>query len=183
MLRFGAYSEEVIERLNWMRDVLGPTLKQALKAMEGGLAVNPLIAKAIAMGDEFHQRNIAASLAFLKEVGPIITSLDIDREKAAQVIKFLSDTDQFFLNIMMASAKAVMDSADVYKRQMLHGFGPASAGIVRCAFLNGAESHAKSDAQMSESNVQTRANSQSRAGIPGPHRDGPNPQSPAFLLL
>lgn len=111
VLRFGAYSEEVIERLNWMRDVLGPTLKQALKAMEGGLAVNPLIAKAIAMGDEFHQRNIAASLAFLKEVGPIITSLDIDREKAAQVIKFLSDTDQFFLNIMMASAKAVMDSA------------------------------------------------------------------------
>ena len=106
VLRFGAYSEEVIERLNWMRDVLGPTLKQALKAMEGGLAVNPLIAKAIAMGDEFHQRNIAASLAFLKEVGPIITSLDIDREKAAQVIKFLSDTDQFFLNII-----------DVYKRQ------------------------------------------------------------------
>ena len=56
-----------------MRDVLGPTLGKALRSMENGLAINPLIAKAIAMGDEFHQRNIAASLVFLKEMAPLIT--------------------------------------------------------------------------------------------------------------
>ena len=67
VLRFGAYSEEVVDRLRWMRDILGPTLGKAIRKL-GGIAVNPLIAKAIAMGDEFHQRNIAASLAFLKEV-------------------------------------------------------------------------------------------------------------------
>ncbi len=111
VLRFGAYSEEVVERLRWMRDVLGPTLGRALRSMDGGLAVNPLIAKAIAMGDEFHQRNIAASLAFLKEVAPIITAMDMDEKDRYDVIKFLADTDQFFLNIMMATGKAVMDAA------------------------------------------------------------------------
>lgn len=111
VLRFGAYDEEVVNRLRWMRDVLGPTLGKALRSMENGLAVNPMIAKAVAMGDEFHQRNIAASLAFLKEVAPIITAMDMDEKDRYDVIKFLSDTDQFFLNIMMATGKAVMDSA------------------------------------------------------------------------
>lgn len=111
VLRFGAYSEEVIDRLRWMRDVLGPTLGKALRSMENGLAVNPLIAKAVAMGDEFHQRNIAASLAFLKEVAPIITKMEMDEKDRYDVIKFLADTDQFFLNIMMATGKAVMDDA------------------------------------------------------------------------
>ncbi len=112
VLRFGAYSEEVVDRLRWMRDVLGPILGKALRSMENGLAINPLIAKAIAMGDEFHQRNIAASLAFLKEVAPIITAMDdISDKDRYDVIKFLADTDQFFLNIMMATGKAVMDAA------------------------------------------------------------------------
>lgn len=111
VLRFGAYSQEVIDRLRWMRDVLGPTLSRALKTKENGLAVNPMIAKAIAMGDEFHQRNIAASLVFLKEVAPAITALDMDQKDKVDVIQFLSDTDQFFLNIMMATGKAIMDGA------------------------------------------------------------------------
>ncbi len=111
VLRFGAYSEEVIDRLRWMRDVLGPVLGKALRSMENGLAINPLIAKAIAMGDEFHQRNIAASLAFMKEMAPIITGMDLDEQDKYDVIKFLADTDQFFLNIMMPTAKSVMDYA------------------------------------------------------------------------
>jgi len=111
VLRFGAYDSEVVNRLRWMRDVLGPTLGRVLREMDNGLSINPLIAKAVAMGDEFHQRNIAASLAFLKEVAPAITKLDMDEKDRFDVIKFLSDTDQFFLNIMMATGKAVMDYA------------------------------------------------------------------------
>ena len=110
VLRFGAYSEEVVNRLRWMRDILGPTLGKAIREL-GGIDVNPLMAKALAMGDEFHQRNIAASLSFLKEVAPVITKLDIDEKDRYDVIRFLSDTDQFFLNIMMATGKAVMDAA------------------------------------------------------------------------
>lgn len=111
VLRFGAYSEEVVTRLHWMADVLGPTLGKAIRTIDGGLNLNPLIAKAVAMGDEFHQRNIAASLCFLKEMSPIIVNLDMDEEDRRDVIKFLADTDQFFLNIMMATGKAVMDGA------------------------------------------------------------------------
>ena len=110
VLRFGAYSQEVIDRLRWMRDILGPTLGRAVRA-RGGIAVNPMIAKAIAMGDEFHQRNIAASLVFLKEVAPTITEMDMDEKDRYDVIKFLADTDQFFLNVMMATGKSIMDGA------------------------------------------------------------------------
>ncbi|MGX7386666.1 DUF1116 domain-containing protein [Carnobacterium divergens] len=111
VLRFGAYSDEVITRLRWMRDVLGPVLGKAIRTIENGMNLNVLIAKAIAIGDEFHQRNIAASLAFLKEMAPIIVGLDIDEKERQEVIKFLADTDQFFLNIMMAASKAIMDGA------------------------------------------------------------------------
>lgn len=111
VLRFGAYSEEVIERLRFMRDVLGPVLSAALNTLPEGLALNTLISKAIAMGDEFHQRNIAASFVFLKEMAPLISALDIENEKKTDAIRFLAVTDQFFLNIMMAAAKSVMDYA------------------------------------------------------------------------
>ncbi|MDQ0175414.1 YlbE family protein [Bacillus chungangensis] len=111
VLRFGAYSQEVIDRLTWMKNVLGPVLGQALRSTEDGLNLNVMIAKAITMGDEFHQRNIAASLIFLKEISPYIVDLNIDEKDRRDVIKFLADTDQFFLNIMMATAKTVLDGA------------------------------------------------------------------------
>lgn len=111
VLRFGAYSQEVIDRLTWMKNVLGPVLGQALRSTEDGLNLNVMIAKAITMGDEFHQRNIAASLIFLKEISPFIVDLNIDEKDRRDVIKFLADTDQFFLNIMMATAKTVLDGA------------------------------------------------------------------------
>lgn len=111
VLRFGAYSQEVVDRLAWMQNVLGPTLAKALKKTDEGLNLNVLIARSITMGDEFHQRNIAASLNFLKEMAPLITTLAISEDEKYEVIKFLSDTDQFFLNIMMAAGKAIMDGA------------------------------------------------------------------------
>lgn len=117
VLRFGAYSEEVTNRLAWMRDVLAPTLSKALKVKGDGLNINVMIAKAITMGDEFHQRNIAASLVFLKEIAPYILLTDASEEDKQAVVKFLADTDQFFLNIAMATGKSVMDAA----RTIQHG--------------------------------------------------------------
>src|SRR5699024_8212783 len=112
VMRFGAYNEQVINRLHWMKDVLGPVLGEAIRSLEDGMNVIVLIAIAIAMGDEFHQRNIASSYAFLRDIAPVISSLDhIDNEKRTEVIQFLSDTDQFFLNVAMATGKAMMDAA------------------------------------------------------------------------
>ncbi|WP_206106167.1 DUF1116 domain-containing protein [Paenibacillus dendritiformis] len=111
VLRFGAYREEVISRLRWIRDVLGPGMSKALKASDGGINLNVVVAKAITMGDEFHQRNIAASLLLLKELAPLLLATDVPETDKRTIIKFLADTDQFFLNVMMASCKAIMDGA------------------------------------------------------------------------
>ena len=46
-----------------------------------------------------------------QEVSPVITKMEMDDKDRSDVIKFLADTDQFFLNIMMATGKAVMDGA------------------------------------------------------------------------
>lgn len=116
VLRFGAYSQEVIDRLVWMRDVLGPVLSKALKKTEDGLNLNVLIARSITMGDEFHQRNIAASANFLCSIAPLISELDISEKDRYDVIKFLADTDQFFLNIMMATGKSIADAARKYQK-------------------------------------------------------------------
>jgi len=111
VLRFGAYSDEVVTRLQWMRDVLGPVLAKAVKKKEDGLNLNVIIAKAITMGDEFHQRNIAASALFMKDTMPYLLKTDISKKDLESVTKFLADTDQFFLNIMMATSKSIVDCA------------------------------------------------------------------------
>lgn len=113
VLRFGAYSSEVVDRLKWMKDVLGPTLSKALQKIEGGLNINVIVAKALTMGDEFHQRNIAASALFLKDIMPYLLKTDISPAELEEVTVFLADTDQFFLNIMMATCKVIMDSSRV----------------------------------------------------------------------
>lgn len=110
VLRFGAYNEEVINRLKWMKDVLGPALSKALKQIDGGMNANVIIAKAITMGDEFHQRNIAASALFMKDIVPYLLTADLPEKELQEVTQFLADTDQFFLNVMMATGKVVMDS-------------------------------------------------------------------------
>ncbi|HAE92547.1 MAG TPA: hypothetical protein DCG60_07910 [Tissierella sp.] len=111
VLRFGAYSQEVIDRLHWMKDVLGPSISKALKKIDGGMNLNVIIAKAITMGDEFHQRNIAASTLFFKDIASYLIQSDINHDDLEDVMKFLADTDQFFLNIAMATCKVVMDYA------------------------------------------------------------------------
>ena len=113
VLRFGAYSSEVVDRLKWMKDVLGPALSKALQKIEGGLNINVIVAKALTMGDEFHQRNIAASALFLKDIMPYLLKTDISSAELEEVTVFLADTDQFFLNIMMATCKVIMDSSRV----------------------------------------------------------------------
>lgn len=109
VLRFGAYSQEVVDRLHWMADELGPVLSKALKLSDGGINLNVLLARAITQGDEFHQRNMAATLNFLKEVAPLIVRTDASEDAKERVIQFLADTDQFFLNVMMATGKAIVD--------------------------------------------------------------------------
>ncbi len=110
VMRFGAYNEEVQTRLRWMRDTLAPVLSEALQALEGGIDLTAVMAQAITMGDEFHQRNIAASALLMRTLAPKITLLAREKTQLAEVMQFLSVTDQFFLNLAMAYCKAAMDA-------------------------------------------------------------------------
>jgi hypothetical protein len=71
VLRFGANSDEVLTRLRWMRDTLAPTLAAGLKAL-GPVELKPLMAQALHMGDEVHNRNAAASGLLLKRLAPAL---------------------------------------------------------------------------------------------------------------
>ena len=110
VMRFGAYGEDVQQRLRWMRDSLAPVLKAVLATLEEGIDLTALMAQAISMGDEFHQRNIAASALLMRRLAPEISLLPRDKAELAQVMQFLSITDQFFLNLAMAYCKAAMDA-------------------------------------------------------------------------
>ncbi|NIY47608.1 DUF1116 domain-containing protein [Cedecea colo] len=111
VMRFGAYGPDVQQRLRWMRDTLTPVLQEALQKIEGGIDLTALMAQAITMGDEFHQRNIAASALLMRTLAPHIVKLDRPKSELGEVMQFLSVTDQFFLNLAMAYSKAVMDAA------------------------------------------------------------------------
>lgn len=108
VMRFGANGPEVIDRLRWMETVLAPHLQKAL-AHRGPIPLKVVMAKALAMGDEMHQRNIAASALIAQEVMPALIHVTPDREALEQMASFMIGNAQFFLNLAMAAAKAAMD--------------------------------------------------------------------------
>lgn len=110
VLRFGAYDETVIARLWWMRDVLAPALHSALQRGDP-IPLLPLMARAVTMGDEMHQRNVAASGLLYRLVAPVLADSH-PSAPVAELLRFLSETDQFFLNLAMAACKAMMDACD-----------------------------------------------------------------------
>jgi hypothetical protein len=109
-LRFGAYGPEVLERLAWMRDTLGPALGKALDAL-GGLELKPLAAQALLMGDEVHNRNAAASSLLLRRIASALLHARLPENELAKVFDFIAGNDHFFLNISMAMCKLALDGA------------------------------------------------------------------------
>jgi hypothetical protein len=77
VMRFGGNDSEVLDRLRWIADVLGPALSSALKA-SGGIGLKSIIARGLAMGDEMHQRNVACSALFVREIGPWVAMSLVD---------------------------------------------------------------------------------------------------------
>ena len=129
VLRMGANGPEVLERLRWLRDVFGPSLAAALRLSEG-VDLRAIIGRALTMGDEMHQRNVAATLLLLREVAPLLARTELPAEQQSSVVAFMGQTDQFFLNVAMAACKAIADAA--------HAAG-AESSIVTAMSRNGVE--------------------------------------------
>jgi hypothetical protein len=110
VLRYGANDQEVLERLRWMRDVLGPALGRAIRAA-GGVDVKQHTAQALHMGDECHNRNRAASSILIRTLAPFLVETSQSPQETASVLRFMGDNQHFYLNISMACCKASADAA------------------------------------------------------------------------
>lgn len=108
VLRYGAYGPEVLERLQWMDRVLGPVLSAAIE-LGGSIDLRAMIAQALQMGDELHNRNRAATSLFLRELAPWV--VEAAAGSAAEVLRFVNGNDHFFLNAAMAAGKVSTDAA------------------------------------------------------------------------
>lgn len=109
VLRYGAYSEEVINKLRWMEEVMVPLLNEAIEA-SGGIDIRALLAESLHMGDEGHNRNKAGSIMFTVKLAPFIAKVSKDPSVASEVIAFLGDNALSVLNPVMAACKAMSDA-------------------------------------------------------------------------
>jgi hypothetical protein len=110
VLRFGANDRGVIDRLLFIARDVAPALRAALARL-GGIELAPLMAQALTMGDEVHNRNAAATSLLFKRLAPAMLAADVSRERAAAALDFIAGNDHFFLNLSMAACKAMLDAA------------------------------------------------------------------------
>jgi hypothetical protein len=108
-LNYGLYDQDVQHNLEVLADVIGPTLGEVVRSVEGGIPLRPLIERALRQGDELHSRNTAASLLFLREIVPAL--LDLESPHARVLTEYMTSGDYFFLRLSMAASKSMADRA------------------------------------------------------------------------
>jgi hypothetical protein len=128
VLRMGAYAPEVLERVRWLNTDLADALRSAIEAM-GGIDLRNLIAQALHMGDECHNRNKAAGALFLRAVAPQLARGGLEPEALADILAFMGENEIWFLNLSMAACKATLDAA----------VGIPGSTVVTCMARNGHE--------------------------------------------
>lgn len=109
VLRYGGLGDEVLDRLKWMGDVLGPALQAAIRSL-GEMKVKTIMSEALHMADDLHNRYKAASSLFVNRIAPAIFDSIEDRKTARQVLEFIAANDYTFLNIAMPGLKAMADA-------------------------------------------------------------------------
>jgi hypothetical protein len=110
VLRYGAYSPDVLSRLRWMADVLGPMLQAAVRA-HGPIDIKAILAQMLQMGDEAHNRNRAGTLMLLRELMPALIDSGFPSSEVAEAAAFVAGNDHFFLNLAMPACKLTLDAA------------------------------------------------------------------------
>jgi hypothetical protein len=100
---FGRETPAAIARLEFLRDVGGPMLRQVLDS-SGPIDVFALAAQGVQIGDDVHMRTQGTTNLMIRNLLPQLMALpDAGRAPMAQ---FLSVNHLFFLNLAMAGAKA-----------------------------------------------------------------------------
>ncbi len=128
VLRYGAYSEDVLKRLRWLDGVMGPVLADAVEAADG-IDIKALLSEALHMGDEGHNRNKAGSILFLKSLAPYIAKAAPNSDVASDILRSIGDNALAVLNPVMAACKAIADA----------GHGVEGSTIVTTMARNGTD--------------------------------------------
>ncbi len=110
VLRYGAYSPEVIARLRWMSAGLAPLLQAGLRA-RGPVDITAILAQMVQMGDEAHNRNRTGTLMFLRDLLPALIESGFPAAEVARAAAFIGGNDHFFLNLAMPACKLALDAA------------------------------------------------------------------------
>ncbi len=110
VLRYGAYGPEVLTRLRWMGDVLGPLLQAAVRGTPEPSDVTGILTQMLQMGDEAHNRNRAGTLMLLRDLSPAMVTSGFDAGDVADSLRFVGGNDHFFLNLAMPACKLALDA-------------------------------------------------------------------------
>lgn len=110
VLRYGAYSPDVLTRLRWMSEVLGPLLAVAARSA-GPVDVTGILTQMLQMGDEAHNRNRAGTLMLLRDLAPAMVQSGRGAADVAEALRFIGGNDHFFLNLAMPACKLALDAA------------------------------------------------------------------------
>jgi hypothetical protein len=129
VLRYGANDAGVIARLRWLAQEVAPLLGVAIRR-SGGIDLTGMIAQALHMGDELHNRNKAATALFARAIAPSLVEGEArNMGTLASLFRYLGETDVFFLNLSMAASKAALDA----------GHGLECSTVVTAIARNGTE--------------------------------------------
>ncbi|GGP10793.1 DUF1116 domain-containing protein [Oceanobacillus neutriphilus] len=110
VLRFGANDQTVINRLRWIRDVMGPMLHDAMELCPNGIDLRLMLSQALHMGDECHNRNVAGSTLLIQALTPYIIRTNFSKEQMEEVFEFTASSDYFSGPTWMGVAKCALDA-------------------------------------------------------------------------
>lgn len=111
ILRMGANDQSVIDRLNWMRDVLGPMLAEAMTFCKEGIDLRLMLSQALHMGDECHNRNVAGTTLLIQTLTPYLLETHFSHKDKKEVFNFVASSDYFSGPTWMVCCKAALDAA------------------------------------------------------------------------
>lgn len=108
---FGAFGEDTQEMLRYLRDVMLPTLNKALHVRGEGIDLKMITAQALHMGDDCHNRLIAATGQLWKILVPELAKAGISHEILVSLGYTMYHNNWYFLNFSMAACKVTLDAA------------------------------------------------------------------------
>lgn len=110
-LNYGSYNRDVESGLRWLETTLAPVLDACVR--DRPIALRPLMARALRLGDELHSRNTAASMLFQRTITRALIDLDHTdlSPHVRDTLSYLDENEYAFLRIGMAASKATVDAA------------------------------------------------------------------------